>query len=613
MTRSATSDDAVEHSGSVGHRSRFSWQAIVAVALTMLALSPFIAVVATRTGDEHVPIYDEAVVDLRTRDVFSEDPPLIGPFSRYRWSHPGPLMFVVPALTGLPFGHPAWATLVGGAILQGLAVALVAVLAWRRGGLVLLVVALGGLGMAYSAMGDWIVLIPLNVAIAYPYLVLLALLTWSLAEGSRWSWVGIAVVATLLVQSHLGYAILALACILLAAGLTATRARLTGGEVVVPILVALGSALVLWLPPLVQQLTSELGNLGFIVDHFTGDAPYDPLGWRAGAEVMAAEFRPPLPWFGGSDPVIGSTPLAAGASIGWLAGPAMLLGAAALAARRRRSARAGALVVLGAVLGTAALVSATRVTDEVAIRFSVLWRTPVAVIVVLAGVGALVVVSLEPWRSRARIAAVSISGCGMLLGFGGLTLEVLDGREVSSDSARIMVEGLDRPPGDVLVRGYSALGPEGLHAVVVNELDRRGAGVYVPESAALKFGEHRTAGTAEVDAIWYVVENGNLATYLAAQPGARTLVRTTSLTPAEEDELRSLESEVIAALVATRRTELIRRMDGDDALAALRDVAGVDRDDLERMIELGRLADGKDPCRCAVIAFPPGAEPPDVF
>src|SRR5680860_86659 len=125
--------------------------------------------------------------------------------------------------------------------------------------------------------------------------------------------------------------------------------------------------------------------------------------------------------------------------------------------------------------------------------------------------------------------------------------------------------------------------------------------------------EHRTATPNDVDTIWYVVENGQLATYLADRPGARVLVRTSPLSESDERELRALERGVIDTLESIGRTDLIKRMDDDDALVALRDLPGLDRSDVERMVELSRRAGDHDPCRCAVIAFSPRDEPPNVY
>ena len=41
---------------------------------------------------------DWAAIELRTRDVGTWRTPLVGPYSRYGWNHPGPLLFYVLAV-----------------------------------------------------------------------------------------------------------------------------------------------------------------------------------------------------------------------------------------------------------------------------------------------------------------------------------------------------------------------------------------------------------------------------------------------------------------------------------------------------------------------------------
>src|SRR5579862_6618438 len=107
----------------------------LSLALTLVALLPVLVVVVTRWGRRYVPVGDIALVDLRVRDVWSRAIPLVGAYSRLGWNHPGPAMFwLLAPLSGLT-GRPAWATLVGGALIQGVAVVALARVAWRKGGL----------------------------------------------------------------------------------------------------------------------------------------------------------------------------------------------------------------------------------------------------------------------------------------------------------------------------------------------------------------------------------------------------------------------------------------------------------------------------------------------
>jgi hypothetical protein len=95
--------------------------AVLAVAHTVFAL--------TRDYED---TSDWASIEMRTRDVFSAHPPLIGAWSRYEWSHPGPLLFYVLAIPYRLLGS-SWRTLWIGAILVNVAaVALAVWLAARR-------------------------------------------------------------------------------------------------------------------------------------------------------------------------------------------------------------------------------------------------------------------------------------------------------------------------------------------------------------------------------------------------------------------------------------------------------------------------------------------------
>jgi hypothetical protein len=112
---------------------------LLAIAFTLLVVAPVLAVVITRTGRSYLATSDLGVIDLRIRDIWNGYIPLVGPYSRFGWSHPGPALFLLLAIPNGIFGHAPWTTQVGGALLQGIAVCWLASLAWRRGGLALVV------------------------------------------------------------------------------------------------------------------------------------------------------------------------------------------------------------------------------------------------------------------------------------------------------------------------------------------------------------------------------------------------------------------------------------------------------------------------------------------
>ena len=88
----------------------------------VVALAGVVAAVITRAGRAYLPLGDEANIDLRVRDVFTGDTPLVGAYSR-GFSHPGPLLFWLLAPLSAVTGGAAWANLVGGALLQGIGIA----------------------------------------------------------------------------------------------------------------------------------------------------------------------------------------------------------------------------------------------------------------------------------------------------------------------------------------------------------------------------------------------------------------------------------------------------------------------------------------------------------
>ena len=132
--------------------SRRDWRGWAALGLTIIAVLPVLAVLVTRTGRSYTPVSDIAPIDLRVRDVWSSHVPLVGAYSR-GWNHPGPLMLWLLAIPSGLAAQAPWATLVGGAILQGVAIVASARLALRRGGLPLALVVLTAISLSYAKHG----------------------------------------------------------------------------------------------------------------------------------------------------------------------------------------------------------------------------------------------------------------------------------------------------------------------------------------------------------------------------------------------------------------------------------------------------------------------------
>src|SRR5262249_37448611 len=148
---------------------------------------------------------------------------------------------------------------------------------------------------------------------------------------------GLVVVATFLVQTHVGYAPLVLAGMVVAAYF-AYRDREAGMWANIwrrPVMIASGLLVLLWLPPVIGLLVNRPGNLERMVRYFAGDSGHESvLGVRGALEMMAAEFRSRPAWLGASD-TAGFLRTGATASVGFLLVPMVLLTAAWWVTRRR--------------------------------------------------------------------------------------------------------------------------------------------------------------------------------------------------------------------------------------------------------------------------------------
>jgi hypothetical protein len=582
---------------------------LAVVALVVVAVAPFLVAVVTRTGRDYVPVGDIALMDLRVRDVWSADVPLVGVYSRFGWNHPGPAPFYLVAPLSIVSGQPAWATLVGHALLQGVVVATIAWVAWRTGGMPRLLTALALVGLAFGAMGPSMVLDAWNPNVAYPMFVLFVLLAWILSYGTPRALPAVAVVGTVLVQSHLGYLPLVAAASLLAVALCLREGHRWDAFRRPGAWTALALA-VLWAPPLLHELVRP-SNVRALARAQTD--PTEPLlGLSRGAGVLAEVFRVPPPWLGGEHRLDQFTNTVLPTSAWWLVVPLALLIVAAVATRRRRVRGSTALVALTATLSAVALVSVARVVGAPE-RYVFYWRVPLALIVVFVAGWAVWVAARLDERPRARrvaggalasvVVVASVTTSVRIAQVG----DVSDAEPLALDAVAAATSAL--PDGRrVLVRA-AGVGFLGIERTVVNELDRDGARVFADEELGFVFGQARTAAPDEVDEVWYVMEGGEYLSVLAAAPGARVLWESSPLSPADEQDLRAGQLELWSVLQRHGRQDLFGVLQSSLVALALDGVPDIERDVLDRVADLNTVVADARACRCAIVAFDPEDAP----
>lgn len=579
---------------------------------TVVTVLPALLVLAKFAFRDVLLTGDFGVLDARLRDVWHGHPTLVGPYSN-GWNHPGPLFFYALAPLNALFRGASWTSVAGACLLHVTAVVLSARLAWRRGGLGLTLLILGVFALSTLGATDRLVLDPWNPHVAMPFFVLFVLQAWSVTLRDRWQLLGAVIVGTFLVQTHIGYAPLVLAAggVMLVAVLV--RPRAAGDSWARwsrPVITSVAVAVVLWLPPIWEQLTGNPGNMTLIVRYFR-TSPEGVFGLHAGAGTFAALYRPMPAWLWGTERLVPLTFQPRPESLWWLLVPAGLLAVSSAVTVRRRMAAELRLVALVGVLTLVGVVALGRLRSG-AWSYMSLWRIPLAILVVT-------ITGWTLWRAWVdrppALRTVGIVLIGAVI-FGGtlpVSRDVLRTEHVASfheDAAAVFEQVRDRrPPGTVLVRNVGT-GLRGVAPMIVDRLDRAGVDVRVDPGGAQAWGTDRTAKLRDVDRVWIVTEDGTLGSLLRAAPGGTVVARTSPLPAARERELSRLQRSLAQDLEAAGRPDLVPWLNYQGLIELIPEqVPSIDRARVDRVAALVRTAAPAGGFRCTVITFRPDALP----
>ena len=346
---------------------------LVLAATLIVGLPLLVAAVALRSTSWY-PVLDLAMTELRVRDVGTSHTPLIGLPGRIgtypdQGSHPGPLSFYLLAPTYRLLGSSAWAMEAATVVIHLGAIAVALWIGHRRLGWPGVAVVGLVLALVLRGYGQLTLTQPWN-----PYLPLVAwlvvmLAAWSVVAGDHWMLVPLVAAASYCAQTHVPYLPLGVGMVVLGFGAVVVRWRFRGrsGAIDGPdpdpgpaspwraALVALGVGVVLWLPPVADQIRHDPGNVRQLLDHF-GSPPEEPLGVRDGVELALRHLDV---WAGLARQTVdtGTFISAASATRGAIV-LAAWVGAAVVAWRRGSAALRALHVVVGAglLLGTASMV-----------------------------------------------------------------------------------------------------------------------------------------------------------------------------------------------------------------------------------------------------------------
>jgi len=255
---------------------------LVGCATAVLApfLIEFVGLVVS--GTVHVA-GDDALNELAISDA-ARGRLLVGPYSRYLWHHPGPVLayLAVPFRAAMGAGRAQYGAAI--ALNAACAVAVLVVLqrrAGRRGA------AVGAAVLALTAccLGAGFLQEPWN-----PYLVTIPLLAAAVfaadvVAGADSSLIGVVGFGSVAAQGHVATAPVVAGLGLVATAAVVRRGRAGAWRALAPA-AALGA--LLWAAPVWQQLTGHPGNLGRLVSFSVDNAGHQPLTRGVGALLQGA-------------------------------------------------------------------------------------------------------------------------------------------------------------------------------------------------------------------------------------------------------------------------------------------------------------------------------------
>jgi hypothetical protein len=324
----------------------------------LIVLLPFLARLATLAvwlASSPPPIYvqgDDAVLELDVLHA-AHGQQLLGPYSRFHWSHPGPLYFYMQVLPYQAVGRHGMALYLGALAVNTAAAAGILAAGWRFGGRL----ALAWLGLfvaVHAALFDPLLGHPLNPFVTILPYALVLVLSAAVALGSGAALAAAVLVGSFAVQTHVGYAPSVAAALSLGVGLGLRRGlrwRVGGSAVLL--------GLAAWAAPLWEELTRRPGNLSVIVAFFA--TPHTPQPWSEVIRWFVLELA--------ADPLLGRGAAADGAAALAIV---VSLGAAVAVARRRGRCFAGSLALVCLLGCLVAFWSVRQIVDPVQ-PYLVLW------------------------------------------------------------------------------------------------------------------------------------------------------------------------------------------------------------------------------------------------
>jgi hypothetical protein len=401
--------------------------------------------------------------------------------------------------------------------------------------------------------------------------------------GDHWMAITAVVAASIAAQTHVSYLLNATAMSALVLVVMGWRLREAEQRALVlkPFIVTLGIGAVLWIPPFLDQLIRDPGNIGALVEHFASDPPEPAIGIGEGFRVFLRHLDAPsaiVDLFLHSNSFIHRSGLEHGRPLLGLLMLAVWIAAAVAAHRMQHRPLDGLNLVLGVALLTG-LLSTIRIFGKVW-YYLTLWAWGTTLMMLLS-------VAWTAWallrrrgveedekvdqRAAVVVASVTIAVCTAMSIGAAVVLDVpepqlSDGLRAVVPDTEAAIEAAIGPAvgrdGRYIVRWNDALliGSQGYG--LVNELERDGYHVGVQDEYRVPVTPHRVFEEGTYDAEIQFV-SGKFIDAARQRDGFFEVAGADVRSDAERTRFEELRARVLARLAEVGREDLIDGVDGN--------------------------------------------------
>lgn len=539
---------------------------------------PLLVALVSVSRETWYPTGDMAQAELHVAGFFSH-PPLVGAAGRIgdafgpygQGSHPGPAMWVALLPTYLITGRSSFGMELGMTLMQ-VAFIVATVVAVRRlaGAVAGLLTAVVATVLVYS-LTPAVFIEPWNPwGGVFSFFCFIAL-CWGIACG-RAGWLPAAAFCGFFaVQCHTGYALLvagALAAMVVLVALQWRRER--DGKILRAWWITVGVTVLMWLPPVVDQLRREPGNLRVLWHHFTARTEPDGtprafVGIGAAVKAFAGQIALPGPWIRGDFRQPTETPNV----VGLIVAVAVITGSVVLLIRQREADQRSMLIRLFILLGglsVVGIVSTSRVFGEF-YDYVIRWWWLIAAWIFLAC--ALVLIR------RVRTDVVVGGALVVAVLMSGLAIADAAGYENPGQRNSRIVGGIDAiirpkldPDARYLLRWSDPATLGGVPFGILLDLEKHGFTVGVDSGSAAGSLPHRVVPEESANAVlWAVLGDANIE-LMRARDDATELGFFDQRTPDEVVESDALRQQMIDRLVELDLACLVPKIDLQYGLAS---------------------------------------------